>query len=596
MRKALPRKRWAWPATLLMICALFGAMPTAADAQDSFDPPVVTVTLGAGESITIDKTLHLDAAPEFADIVIAIDTTGSMGTAIAQAQAEAIQICNDVKAQIPGARFAAVDFEDYPTMPDGLPTDNPYILLTPGFVADCATFAAAIGTMAAESGAGGDFAEAYNRAFFEAYSDPLLVYNPQAVRFLVVLGDAPPHDATQTAAPACGDRPPTDFGRDNVGGTPDDIESEAAVAGLVANNITLLMIRYNDFIPLGCFQELANPTGGQAVDAGGAGTLSGIIVALVEEESAEIDEVRLVVSAGCPLAISFNPPNPPPYGPFTAPVDIQFEETITAPTVPGGYACTVTAIVDGVQRAVQIIQATVTAGAAATLDLEPAADTNPVDSEHCLTATVRDEFGNPNSGVTVRFSVTPTAGRSPSSGADVTDASGRADFCYSSAFPGADVINAYADLNNNNVQDPGEPFDAATKVWTLPASTEGCKVTYGGRITAANGDKATFGGNAKVKNDGTVQGQEQYQDHGPVQPMNVHSINVLALVCPDTSPLEASIFGDATIDGSGSVLYRIDVKDVDEPGTGVDTYRIRLSNGYDSGEQVLRGGNIQIHK
>jgi hypothetical protein len=27
----------------------------------------------------------------------------------------------------------------------------------------------------------------------------------------------------------------------------------------------------------------------------------------------------------------------------------------------------------------------------------------------------------------------------------------------------------------------------------------------------------------------------------------------------------------------------------------MDTYRIQLSNGYDSGEQVLDGGNVQIH-
>ena len=26
-----------------------------------------------------------------------------------------------------------------------------------------------------------------------------------------------------------------------------------------------------------------------------------------------------------------------------------------------------------------------------------------------------------------------------------------------------------------------------------------------------------------------------------------------------------------------------------------DTYRIRLSTGYDSGEQVIAGGNVQIH-
>ncbi len=123
-----------------------------------------------------------------------------------------------------------------------------------------------------------------------------------------------------------------------------------------------------------------------------------------------------------------------------------------------------------------------------------------------------------------------------------------------------------------------------------PASTEGCKVTYGGRITAANGDKATFGGNAKA--DG-LKGQEQYQDHGPAADMNMHSIDVLAVVC-SADGLSASIFGTATIDGSGSFSYRIDLTDLGEPGDD-DTYRIRLSNGYDSGVQTLNRGNVQIH-
>jgi hypothetical protein len=124
----------------------------------------------------------------------------------------------------------------------------------------------------------------------------------------------------------------------------------------------------------------------------------------------------------------------------------------------------------------------------------------------------------------------------------------------------------------------------------IQTSTEGCKVSYGGRISAANGDKATFGGNAKA--DG-LKGQEQYRDHGPVSNMNVHSIDVLAVVC-SSDGTEASIFGTATVDGGGSFDYRIDLKDLGEPGTS-DTYRIRLSNGYDSGEQVLDGGNVQIH-
>jgi hypothetical protein len=70
---------------------------------------------------------------------------------------------------------------------------------------------------------------------------------------------------------------------------------------------------------------------------------------------------------------------------------------------------------------------------------------------------------------------------------------------------------------------------------------------------------------------------------------------VLAITCNDELT-RASIFGEATIDGTGSHAYRIDVQDLGEPGKDVDTYRIQLDTGYDSGEKVLEGGNVQIHK
>ena len=145
------------------------------------------------------------------------------------------------------------------------------------------------------------------------------------------------------------------------------------------------------------------------------------------------------------------------------------------------------------------------------------------------------------------------------------------------------------------------------------ASADGCKVTYGGRIATAEGDKATFGGVAHSKG---PKGQEEYQDHGPTTDINVHSIDVQGVVCgtvPDdddggevgrvasgfvaqagSSETQASIFGTATINGSGSFEYQIDLQDSGEPGTA-DTYRIVLSNGYDSGVQTLVGGNVQIH-
>jgi hypothetical protein len=239
-------------------------------------------------------------------------------------------------------------------------------------------------------------------------------------------------------------------------------------------------------------------------------------------------------------------------------------------------------------------------GPPATLTLSPAADTNTVGDEHCVTATVEDAAGNPVPGVTVYFSVTsaPPDNATPASGSDATDANGEAEFCYSASLPGEDMIHAFADTNGDGDQDtPPEPFGDATKTWILPTSTAFCQVTItnGGWIIANNGDRASFGGVAKVSADGsTVQGQEQYQDHGPVQPLNVHSIELTATTCSDDLK-SATIFGTATIDGSGTHVFRIDVTDMGKSGKN-DTYGIILDTGYMSGQQQLEGGNVTIHK
>jgi hypothetical protein len=231
------------------------------------------------------------------------------------------------------------------------------------------------------------------------------------------------------------------------------------------------------------------------------------------------------------------------------------------------------------------------------LDLSPAAATNQVGTQHCVTATVTDEGGQPVAGVSVVFDVT---GASTQHAAVGTSSSGEAVFCYTGPpLPGTDVIRAFADTNGDAVQGTpppagDEPADVASKTWIAPVSTPGCeiKITQGGRITALNGDRATFGGNADV--DVTASGQEQYQDHGPAANVDFHSIDVDSVVCsPDGR--EAEIYGDGTVNGSGSFPYRIRVRDVAEPGTGSDRYGIVIGNGYASGDRTLEGGNVKIH-
>src|SRR2546428_2022126 len=229
-----------------------------------------------------------------------------------------------------------------------------------------------------------------------------------------------------------------------------------------------------------------------------------------------------------------------------------------------------------------------TAGAPATLTLSPKTDTNPVDSQHCVTATVRDSFGNLVPGVTVRFAV---AGSINTSGSAMTTTGGQATFCYMGpALPGADAIKAYADTNMNNVQDLGEPSDPATKTWATLVSNCEIKVNNAGWFIADNGDRVSFGGMAKSDGAGNASGNEEYQDHGSAQRFNLHGDPLAGFCRSDTA---VTIYCMATIDGSRSHIFRIDVTDNGEPG-GDDHYRIRV-DAYDSGDHLLEGGNVQIH-
>jgi hypothetical protein len=259
------------------------------------------------------------------------------------------------------------------------------------------------------------------------------------------------------------------------------------------------------------------------------------------------------------------------------------------PTTPGAFDQTYNGASDAFVTKLDGLAAPVPAS----LTLSPTAAENPVGTSHTVTATVEDADGEPVSGVIVRFTVT---GSVNTTGSCETDANGQCDFTYQGpSLPGEDAINAYADSDDDGTQDPGEPTGAATKTWVLPQSTPGCEVTIsdGGRITAANGDQATFGGHAKLADSGDPRGQQTYRDHGPAQPMRVKSINVLAVTCsPDRT--QADIFGEATVDGSGSFDYRIHVRDNGQPGKGVDQYEIEVSNGYGSGLQTLKAGNIKI--
>jgi hypothetical protein len=122
----------------------------------------------------------------------------------------------------------------------------------------------------------------------------------------------------------------------------------------------------------------------------------------------------------------------------------------------------------------------------------------------------------------------------------------------------------------------------------LPPSTPGCSTANNGLIIAQNGDRATFTGRAQTSSTGEASGTETYTDRGDVDRFVMRSTSIDALVCTGR---DASIFGQARVNG-GALDFQIDLHD--GAGAHMDTYRIRLSNGYDSGSQSLRRGYVRV--
>ena len=105
------------------------------------------------------------------------------------------------------------------------------------------------------------------------------------------------------------------------------------------------------------------------------------------------------------------------------------------------------------------------------ITLDPADDTNTVGTDHTVTATVEDEFGNPVAGEDVHFAVTGGGTPVPASGDDTTDASGEATFTFTNETDGTNTITACVDADGDLSCDAGELSDTATKTWEVgPAS------------------------------------------------------------------------------------------------------------------------------
>ena len=114
MGSAALRGIWTFLRFAAVACIAAVLLTLGSAAQGDPPPPDVSLTLGVGASKAFKPTIHFDELPPRADVLLAIDTTGSMGQAITDAKADADTLVQQIQSEIPNAKFALADFKDYP--------------------------------------------------------------------------------------------------------------------------------------------------------------------------------------------------------------------------------------------------------------------------------------------------------------------------------------------------------------------------------------------------------------------------------------------------------------------------------------------------
>lgn len=227
--------------------------------------------------------------------------------------------------------------------------------------------------------------------------------------------------------------------------------------------------------------------------------------------------------------------------------------------------------------------------------LNPPVAENPVGTSHTVTAIVIGAAtGQPQPGVTVRFTVSSLSGSGfVATGTCTTEANGECQFTY--AGPQDPDVHRIDGCPEGGTPEGGTPEDVtgvcgkAFKVFFLRASTPG-QVTGGGHILHAGMvHGVSFGFNAKFTENQGHHGRGVVVDH-----RNGTRIKIVDVTHVLIMGTHATIRGNAEVDGV-STPYTMDVDDLGEPGTGRDTFKIMTENGYVAAG-ILTGGNIQIHK
>ncbi|HEX8293200.1 MAG TPA: post-COAP-1 domain-containing protein, partial [Pyrinomonadaceae bacterium] len=280
---------------------------------------------------------------------------------------------------------------------------------------------------------------------------------------------------------------------------------------------------------------------------------------------------------------------------------VAAEYTAAVPTADGTVTETGTSRVSGSQNVARNPDGSVFAGSYSfnetyrnlaqitSVTVTPAAATNPVGTNHTVTATATNASGAGVSGARVYYDVTAD-GSSVNSFQCVTNASGQCSFVYQGPeWPRSDTITACADRNDNGRIDPTDPCGTATKEWVFPASTPGASTGGGQMYNFVTGlDGIVLGFNFKSDASGTS-GNCTINDKA--SGTSVKCKDVLAYVQAGNA---ATVYGTAEV-GGVLTYYKIVLTDNATSGAGADTFSIITPGGYTL-VGALTQGNIEVHQ
>jgi hypothetical protein len=179
------------------VIALTASMPVAYahDPILGVVPAAVNFDLDPGQSVDVAKTVHTAEIPPKPDIVFLADTTGSMGTAIGDVQANVQNVMNTVRAAQPTAQFGVSQYKD---REHACPSDPFDFNLDQPLTANDADVVTAVNTWAASGGC--DLPENQLQALHTLATDPAVGFRAGSTRIVAWFGDAPAHEDSPSLA------------------------------------------------------------------------------------------------------------------------------------------------------------------------------------------------------------------------------------------------------------------------------------------------------------------------------------------------------------------------------------------------------------